>query len=136
MADLAARNEPRRTDSGLLLEFPTRRGPGGLPGLHFPARKLPQTTQESLRGATLYQPTSVMLERDDRGVHVRARPVGPGPRDRAGVVEFPSRPAVRLHGAPRTQGGDREADRLPQLHHRFVEPGSAPGRKELLESRA
>jgi len=77
-----------------------------------------------------------VLERDDRGVHVGSGRANPSPGDRTWVFELPVGPAVEADRTHRALGGGREADRLPELHQRLVEPGGPEAGEEAFEGRA
>jgi hypothetical protein len=113
-------------NAGLLAQLPPCGLEGRFPRCELSPRELPQASQQPALRPLLDQPTSPVLERDDRPDHVGARGMDPGPGDRSGVGEFASGPAVRLDRALRTAGRPRHADRLPELHQRFVEP-AGPG---------
>jgi len=124
-------HETTGTQPGLFAELPTGRGLRGFVRLDAAAREFPEAGQEALRRPSLDQPSTGAVREDHHGGPVvgAAVPLGPG-GERAGVVEFPERPARERDRAGGTVRTDGPADGLAQLHHRFVEPSRLGSRED------
>jgi hypothetical protein len=85
VVDDPAESEPWGNDPCFFPEFSSRGGPRGLAGLDLAAGEFPETPEQALGGAALYEPSSMMLEHDHGRFHAgRARPPSRG-GERSGV---------------------------------------------------
>jgi hypothetical protein len=121
-----ARLFPKLPASGVLRAFAR---------LDLPARKLPETREEAVRRAPLHQPPTSMGQHDDGSSKVGPTGRPRADRDRTRVRELAEGAARERRGAASALRMDRPADRLSELHHRFVELTGATRGQESGEHR-
>jgi hypothetical protein len=110
------------TYPGLLEKLPPRGGFRPLVPSYLSSRELPESRKETGRWPSLDEIPFAVDERHDRGPDVRTSGPTRPPRQRSGVCELATCATTERHRAVEAVRSGRPTDRLPELHHRLVEP--------------